>query len=288
MKKLGLIGHLDRPQIEDATKQIIDWCSASHISARLSSDLARLVGREDLEVVDDAGWGECDVIVSLGGDGTMLYSAQIAGPRSIPVLGINLGGLGFLTELTQDQILEGLQNLTNRNYEIEERMVLSTIVPAPEGSPKFAFNDVVIHRGESANLARLDLHSDDEFVCSYDADGVIVATPTGSTAYSLSVGGPIIDPLMEAIIASPISPHTLTLRPIVFPEDKTITIVAGGDGCKMSVSVDGRNLGELEAGQKARIRRADFKAKFIKFESTSYYEVLRKKLHWGMRPLMNK
>jgi NAD+ kinase len=167
-------------------------------------------------------------------------------------------------------------------------MVLSAIIPAAEGSPKYAFNDVVIHRGDSANLSRLDLHSDDEFVCSYDADGVIVATPTGSTAYSLSVGGPIIDPLMEAIIASPISPHTLTLRPIVFPGDKTIAIVAGDGGDKMSVSVDGRNLGELEAGQKARVRRADFKAKFIKFESTSYYEILRKKLHWGMRPLMNK
>ena len=218
----------------------------------------------------------------------MLYTAQIAGPRSIPVLGINLGGLGFLTELTQDQISEGLQNLKNDNYGIEERTVLAAVLPAASGSPRYAFNDVVIHRGESANLARVDLYSDEEFVCSYDADGIIVATPTGSTAYSLSVGGPIIDPLMEAITVSPISPHTLTLRPIIFPVDKTIAIFAGIGKDKMSVSVDGRSVGNLEAGQMAEVKKADFRAKLIKFESTSYYEVLREKLHWGMRPLTKK
>lgn len=288
MKNLGVIGHLGRPKIGNATKQIIDWCSANHISVRISSNLAKLVGREDLGARDDSQWDECDIIISLGGDGSMLYSAQIAGPRSIPILGINLGGLGFLTELTQDQIPGGLQNLKKENYGIEERTVLAAVLPAAGDSMKYAFNDVVIHRGESANLARVDLYSDDEFVCCYDADGLIVSTPTGSTAYSLSVGGPIIDPLMEAITVSPISPHTLTLRPIIFPVDKTITIVAGIGRDKMSVSVDGRSLGSLEAGQKAEIKKADFKAKLIKFESTSYYEVLREKLHWGMRPLTKK
>jgi NAD+ kinase len=288
VKNLGLIGHLDRPQIGEATKQIIDWCSANHISIRVSGDLARLVGREDIDVCDDNLWDECDIIISLGGDGSMLYAAQIAGPRSIPVLGINLGGLGFLTELTQDQILEGLQDLMKNDYGIEERTVLQMAIPAADGPARFAFNDVVIHRGDSTNLARVDVYSNDEFVCSYDADGIIVATPTGSTAYSLSVGGPIIDPLMEAITISPISPHTLTLRPIIFPSDKTITIVAGASGEKMGISLDGRNMGDLAAGQKAVVKKADFKAKFVKFESTSYYEILRKKLHWGMRPLMNK
>jgi NAD+ kinase len=288
VNKLGVIGHLDRPQIGEATKQIIDWCSANNISIQLSGDLARLVRRNDLDVHDDSLWDECDIIISLGGDGSMLYSAQMAGPRSIPVLGINLGGLGFLTELTQDQIPEGLQNLRKGNYRIEERTVLQMTIPAADGPVKFAFNDVVIHRGDSTNLARVDVYSDDEFVCSYDADGIIVATPTGSTAYSLSVGGPIIDPLMEAITVSPISPHTLTLRPIIFPADKVISIAAGTQGDRMSVSLDGRNMGDLEAGRMAVVKKAGFKAKFVKFESTSYYEVLRKKLHWGMRPLMNK
>ncbi len=287
MKRFGIIGHLDRPQIEQATDQIIRWSEANGIEIRICSDLAPLVNREDISAKDDEIWRYCDVIISLGGDGSMLSSARTAGNHGIPILGVNLGSLGFLTEVTQERIVKSLELLKTDEYKIEERMVLEALIPTPEKMDLFALNDVVINHGEATNLVKLDLFSDKEFVCSYNVDGIIISTPTGSTAYSLSVGGPIINPLMEAISVSPISPHTLTLRPIIFPAENVITVVAGAAGGRLRVSVDGRIVGELQGSQKIAIKKAAYKIKLIKFDSISFYEILRKKLHWGKRPLMN-
>lgn len=287
MKKFGIIGHLDRPQIEQATDQIIKWCEANNVEIRICSDLGPLVNRQDLAAEADEIWRYCDVIISLGGDGSMLSSARTAGSHGNPILGVNLGSLGFLTEVTQDKIVKSLELLKADKYEIEERMVLEAMIPDLKKTDLFALNDVVIHHSEDSNLINLDLYSDEEFVCSYNADGIIISTPTGSTAYSLSVGGPIINPLMEAISVSPISPHTLTLRPIIFPAENVITVVAGAGGGRSRVSVDGRVVGELEGNEKITIRKAAYKIKLIRFDSTSFYEILRKKLHWGKRPPMN-
>jgi len=287
LKRFGIIGHLDRPQIEQATDQIIRWSEANGIEIRICSDLVPLVNREDISAKDDEIWRYCDVIISLGGDGSMLSSARTAGNHGIPILGVNLGSLGFLTEVTQERIVKSLELLKTDEYKIEERMVLEALIPTPEKMDLFALNDVVINHGEATNLVKLDLFSDKEFVCSYNVDGIIISTPTGSTAYSLSVGGPIINPLMEAISVSPISPHTLTLRPIIFPAENVITVVAGAAGGRLRVSVDGRIVGELQGSQKITIKKAAYKIKLIKFDSISFYEVLRKKLHWGKRPLMN-
>lgn len=287
MKKFGIIGHLDRPQIEQATDQIIKWCEANNVEIRICSDLGPLVNRQDLAAEDDEIWRYCDVVISLGGDGSMLSSARTTGSHGIPILGVNLGSLGFLTEVTQDKIAKSLELLKADKCEIEERMVLEALIPTARQTDLFALNDVVIHHGEDSNLIDLDLYSDEEFVCSYNVDGIIISTPTGSTAYSLSVGGPIINPLMEAISVSPISPHTLTLRPIIFPAENVITVVAGEGGGRLRVSVDGRVVGELEETQKITIRKAAYKIKLIRFDSTSFYEILRKKLHWGKRPPMN-
>ncbi len=287
MKRFGIIGHLDRPQIEQATEQIIKWSQANGIQIRICTDLVPLVGHEDISAEDSEIWRHCDVIISLGGDGSMLSSARIAGNHGIPILGVNLGSLGFLTEVTQERILKSLELLKADKYKIEERMVLETLIPTAKKTDPFALNDVVIDHGEATNLVKLDLFSDNEFVCSYNVDGIIISTPTGSTAYSLSVGGPIINPLMEAISVSPISPHTLTLRPIIFPAENVITIVAGAGGGRLRVSVDGRIVGDLEAGRRISIKKAAYKIKLVKFDSTSFYEILREKLHWGKRPLMN-
>ncbi|MEE8417842.1 MAG: NAD(+)/NADH kinase [candidate division Zixibacteria bacterium] len=287
MKKFGIIGHLDRPQIEQATDQIIKWCEANNVEIRICSDLGPLVNRQDLAAEDDEIWRYCDVIISLGGDGSMLSSARTAGSHGNPILGVNLGSLGFLTEVTQHKIVKSLELLKADKCEIEERMVLEALIPTARQTNLFALNDVVIHHSEDSNLINLDLYSNEEFVCSYNADGIIISTPTGSTAYSLSVGGPIINPLMEAISVSPISPHTLTLRPIIFPAENVITVVAGAGGGRSRVSVDGRVVGELEGNEKITIRKAAYKIKLIRFDSTSFYEILRKKLHWGKRPPMN-
>ncbi len=287
MIKLGLIAHLDRPRVGEAAGQIVDWGEHHGIKIRMCDDLAALAKRDDLACPNDRIGEECDIIISLGGDGSMLSSARAVADHQLPILGINLGSLGFLTEIDSDRIIESLENLRAGKYRIEERMVLETSFDPDVKNKRLAFNDVVVDHGESTNLVRIDLFANDEFVSSYNADGIIIATPTGSTAYSLSVGGPIINPLMEAIAVSPVSSHTLTLRPIIFPADIVLSVRGGQSGEVLRVSMDGRIVGSLGDRQKIKIRRAPLKLKLIRFGARSFYSVLRKKLHWGKRPLMN-
>jgi NAD+ kinase len=287
VKRFGIIGHLDRPLVGEAAERIIGWSEENGIEIRICDDLATLLNRGDLSSDSEEIGNTSDIIISLGGDGSILSSALVAGMQAIPILGVNLGSLGFLTEITQDQIIESLDKLREGKFRIEERMILEMSLSNEPGNGLFALNDIVIDHGESTNIIQLELFANDEFVSSYNADGIIISTPTGSTAYSLSVGGPIISPMMDAIAVSPISPHTLTLRPIIFPASDVLMIRAGDIRGKLRVSVDGRIAGTLEGGRKIRIRRGERKMKLIRFGTRSFYSVLRKKLHWGKRPLMN-
>jgi NAD+ kinase len=287
LKRFGIIGHLDRPHIKKITETIIAWSEGNNIDCQICEDLANLVGHGDISFGLDEIWKRSDVIISLGGDGSMLSSARVAGPHDIPVLGINLGSLGFLTEISEEQLYDSLERLKRDDFEIEERMMLEALVLDPDNEPHIALNDVVFDHGYASNLAKLDLYSNDHYVCSYDADGIIISTPTGSTAYSLSAGGPIMNPLMDALIVNPISPHTLTLRPIVFPSTDKLTVKAVGKGRKIRVSTDGRILGNLEYEQTSTVRKSNHRLKLVKLNGDSFYEILRKKLHWGARPLLN-
>lgn len=286
MKNLGLIGHLDRPNVGAATRSIIEWCEQNGITIRISAELGSLIGRSDIASETGEIGRSSDIIISLGGDGSMLSSARASGVHSIPVLGINLGNLGFLTEVPENKIDDSLDRLKAGKYRIEERMVLDVRIGSDGEEGIFALNDIVIYHGESAKLIELHLFANDEFVSSYSGDGIIISTPTGSTAYSLSVGGPIISPRMEAIEVSPISPHTLTLRPIIFPADDILTVKVAEKSDQPRVSVDGRVAGNLEKGRKVRIKKAAHKMKLVRFGEKSFYSALRKKLHWGKRPLM--
>jgi len=270
-----------------ATETIINWCEANNIDVKLCPELAALVDRKLISTPIAVIGESCDILISLGGDGSMLSSARAAGSNPVPILGVNLGSLGFLMEITQDQIPESLDNLKNGRYRIEERTALETSFSKDSRETFYSLNDVVINQREAINLIHLDLFADDEFVSSYNVDGIIIATPTGSTAYSLSVGGPVIVPTMEAIEVSPVSPHTLTLRPIIFPAQTVLTIRSGETESTVRVFVDGRLAGEMEPKQKIKIRQAPHKMRLIRFGERSFYSVLRKKLHWGKRPLMN-
>lgn len=286
MKTIGITAHTDRPLIKETTERIIRWSDKNGIECRLSEGLVSLANHDNLSISKDEIWKVSDVIITLGGDGSMLASARAFGQFGVPILGINLGKLGFLTEVTQSQIEESLSRLKDNKFRIEERMVLEARLPnEPE---KFvALNDVVIDHGGEMRLVKIDLFSNDEFVCPYDADGIIIASPTGSTAYSLSSGGPIVHPEMEAFTVNPISPHTLALRTIIFPGDKILTIRSGSTDMNLRVALDGQVVGHIESGQEVAVRKADYKLKLIKFETRTFYEVLRTKLHWGARPLFN-
>ena len=276
MKRFGIIGHLDRPQIKKVTENIISWTRDNGVECRVCENLSRLVEGSEVSSGDNEIWKYSDVVISLGGDGSMLTAARVAGVHDIPILGINLGSLGFLTEVSEEHTFDSLERLKNDRFQVEERMMLE-IVSDSDPATHHALNDVVFDHGYITNLIKLELYSNDHLVCSYDADGIIVSSPTGTTAYSLSAGGPILNPQMDALIVTPISPHTLTLRPIVFPSEDRLTIKAVGRD----------RLEGLEYGQSARVRKSGHRLKLIKLDGGSFYEVLRNKFHWGARLLMN-
>jgi NAD+ kinase len=286
LKTIGLTAHSDRPLIKETTERILRWSEKNGLECRLCTELSVLVGRPDPGISCDDIWKSCEVIITLGGDGSMLASARAFGRFGVPILGINLGKLGFLTEVAQNQIEESLARLKDNKFKIEERMVLEATLPNHKES-YVALNDVVVDHGEEIRLAKIDLFANDEFVCPYDSDGIVIATPTGSTAYSLSAGGPIINPLMESIAVSPISPHTLALRTIIFPSDSVLVVRAGSDEINLRVALDGQIVGHLNSGDEVVVKKADYKVRFIKFDTKSFYEILRTKLHWGARPLFS-
>lgn len=223
-----------------------------------------------------------DMILTLGGDGTLLAGARLAAPRDIPVLGCNLGDLGFLTAGPAERLEEMLQHVAAGTIVEEKRHTLA--VRAGERS-WFALNDAVVHKGGLARLLRMRVWVDGDEVGQYSADGIIVATATGSTAYSLSAGGPILHPELDAIVASPICPHTLALRPLVVAADSTIGIdvLSGQDGTL--VTVDGQAGGELRYGDRVTVSRSPTDIRLLRMPDGNFFSVLRQKLRWGdVRP----
>jgi NAD+ kinase len=267
------------------------------IGERLGLDLsfeAELERRDrsvaDLEVDD------FDLLLTLGGDGTLLRGARAAGPRGIPVVGCNLGRLGFLTLVTLDELDEALEAIARGDVEIEERVALDVRVvgdgttDAPtdvgEAVSHYTVNDAVLHKSGFARLITLRLWADDEEVGHYSADGIIIATATGSTAYSLSAGGPIVVPTMESIVATPISPHTLAVRPVVFPASTKITVELLTDSDDLALTVDGQSGTDLGVGDRVVIVRSKHPLRLIRLPGHPFFGVLRRKLRWGdVRPL---
>ncbi len=203
-------------------------------------------------------------------------------------MGINLGSLGFLTQLTADEMESALTRVAENDYNIEERLVLKTEVlnDSPLEYP-FALNDVVVDKGNVSRVINLSLYANDEYICSYTADGIVISTPTGSTAYSLAVGGPILDPTMQAFIVSPISPFSLATRPIIFPPDSVLEIKVRSEHGNAMLTIDGQVATQFRPIGSIKVSRADHIAKLIRFEENSFYDILRKKLHWGKLPVVD-
>ncbi len=265
-------------------EKIIGWASENKVEVFIGEELTPLIGQKEKFSPREKLWEVSEVLISLGGDGTMLASARAVGEHKIPILGINLGGVGFLTEINSNDLQNTLNKLKKGDYFIEKRMVLETEVEGVKKLDQYALNDVVIDKGEVARLFLLHLYLQDEFICSYSADGLIISTPTGSTAYSLAAGGPIINPRMNAIIVSPICPHTLASRPIVFSENETLKVVVELSSREAVLTIDGQVAFGLKSGSSVLVRKAKHSVNLIKFRDRSFYEILRRKLHWGARP----
>ena len=231
------------------------------------------------------GSAKLDALITLGGDGTLLRGARRLDGQETPILGINLGRVGFLTTAARDSVAQAVEALAAGRYAIERRQVLRAVIKGADGSERSltnALNDVVVHKGGVARVVRMRVMIGEEEVGPYSADGIVVATPTGSTAYSLSAGGPIVVPGVEALVVTPICAHTLAVRPLVIPSTSEVTlepIAPWADD--LLVSFDGQVGTTLITGDKVHVRKADHRVLLVRLEGDEFFEVMRRKLHWG-------
>jgi NAD+ kinase len=222
----------------------------------------------------------CDILISIGGDGTILRVARLVSGYATPILGINIGKLGFLTEVSVDELDECLTEIIRGEYRIEDRMMLQARI-AQSKQKMYALNDVVLNQTDSSRMFGVQTFISGEFLSKFTCDGTIVATPTGSTAYVLSNGGPIVTPTNQSMLVSPICPHSLTARTVVVPEESIITLKVQTAHGKMRLTADGQSQVFVRLPLEVVIQRAPFTTKLVKRMNTSYYDVLRRKLHWG-------
>lgn len=283
--KFGLIANLRRKGAHEAIRSFMSWAKKSDNDLVLSNDLKDdftdfpiFQSRKEIAL-------NVDILVSMGGDGTLLSSARAVGASGTPILGINLGSLGFLTQLTPQQLPSALDKIVEGAYNIEKRMVLKAEAEglANEESP-FALNEVVIDNGPISRLIDINLSVNGEDIVTYKADGLIIATPTGSTAYNLAVGGPIMHPKMEAMIAAPVSSFSLNTRPMIFSPDDRLEVRVTSEDNQAGLTLDGQIMLSLKNSKGVVITKADFHTNFIVFPDNTFYKVLKNKLHWGFPP----
>lgn len=229
-----------------------------------------------------------DIMIVLGGDGTMLHATRLLDGKKIPILGVNMGSLGFLTAITIKEVFPLLERIAKEDIIIEERMILSVAVirHGETISTHKVLNDAVI-KGENARLIRLETRINKEYMNTYRADGLIIATPTGSTAYSLSANGPILYPTIHSIIVSPICPFNLTNRPVVIPDWMSVDVTVSPDQSNIELILDGQVDVSLRSGDLVKIKRAEASAYLIKYEGKSYFDILRERLMWEVKPVRN-
>jgi NAD+ kinase len=282
---LALTGNRHKVQVTDVLPPLVNWLRERNVEFVVSDDFSGMPGLEGATFVPASEIGERgDVVLSFGGDGTFLNTVRLLGGRETPVLGINLGGLGYLTEVPSDEMFERVEDLLEGKWEIERRMRLEISTGGDEGGdsePWYALNDVVVDKAGYARLIELRTSIDGVFLNSFRGDGLIVATPTGSTGYALSASGPILEPKMAGLLVVPLNPHSLSNRPLVIDDDKTIEIQAFTPAPSVSIAVDGESVIELESGQTLVVRRAKSSAGVVKFPGHEFYGILRKKLGWG-------
>ena len=284
----GIWANTDKPAFWKVLPDIISWAKNKSIDLFITTRIESQLKDHDfdyqlIESADD--FVKLDFILTLGGDGTILSLARAVGDRGTPILGIHLGELGFLAEVVLEDMFTRLDEVVGGDYNIQKRMVIKCIVKnGTEPQTFYALNDIVVDRGKSHRLLNCELLANDNFVAKYKADGLIVATPTGSTAYSLASGGPIVIPTFGSMVVTPICPHTLTLRPIVFPDDQILEISFPEDGEKdMALAVDGQVNEYLESTAKVVIQKAPYKINMVNFTDSNYFNTLRTKLGWGVR-----
>jgi NAD+ kinase len=282
-KTIGIISRPRRSNLAEVVPPLLRWLEEHGVRTVLDPETAGSVKDDGLGKTRHQVAQESDLLLVLGGDGTLLAAAREAAPRGVPILPINMGSLGFLTSFTVDELYPALEATLAGESTINERVLL-LVERVNRGeilTKQRVLNDCVVHKGTMARMIELELYVDDGFVCRYRADGLIVATPTGSTAYSMSAGGPIVHPMVESILITPICPHTLSDRPVVIHDTSKIELRLAESSESVFLTLDGQTGVPMQVGDRARITRAEESLKLIQPPNKTYFEILRSKLKWG-------
>jgi len=285
-KKFAIWGNTEKPKFWETLPNILKWAKNLGITPYLTTRIEKQFKQTGYPIIASADdFNNMDFILTIGGDGTILSTARAIANRNIPILGIHLGDLGFMAKVTLSDLYIKLDQVAAGNFFISDHMVLEAEMSANGKTIKsHALNDVVVNNGKTHRMVTCMLEANNKFIGKYKADGIIVSTPTGSTAYSLSAGGPIVEPSVKSIIITPICPHSLTSRPLVVPDSSEIKITFPVDPAEdIGVTLDGQVFHNFNYDAVIKMRKANYTIKFIDFTDSSYYGTLRNKMGWGKR-----
>ena len=280
IRRVGLVAKRTSREALKAAVEVAEWLSRRGLEVDLDEGVTAVAGDDGRGVYDPAS--EYDLVVVMGGDGTLLSVARSL-EHEAPILGVNLGTLGFLTEVGRAELYPALVQVLEGSYRVEERALLNVHLRRVDGSEAYwrVLNDAVITKSALARIVDLTYRIDDNLLAACRSDGLIISTPTGSTAYNLSAGGPILDPQLPVVVLTPICPHTLTLRPVVVPDSSIIEVTLETPREEVFLTLDGQEGVPLDRGDRVRVRRSQVKVHLVKTTGRSFYDGLRDKLHWG-------
>jgi NAD+ kinase len=279
VRAVGLVPHRDRASAHVWARAAAEWFGAAGVAVRVPKEEARAIGMPELGVAPDEFLDGLDLVVSLGGDGTMLHAVDLVYPAPVPILGVNVGQLGYLTDVEPEELEPSMPRLLAGEFAVLERMVLSIAVESSGSAAGtwFALNEAALEKQRSGHLIRLDVSINGSAFTTYAADGVIVATPTGTTAYSFSVRGPIASPALRCLVLTPVSPHMLFDRSLVLADGEELGLVVRGERGNVVLTVDGRELGELIPGDQVAIRAAVEPLRLASLRPRDFHQVLKVK-----------
>jgi len=284
LKRVGVYAKKNHPDVEQIATEICNYFEPEQIEVLLEDSLAEQIGQvngysgEEIPTL-------ADLIIVLGGDGTLISVARLVGEHNVPIVGVNLGQLGFLTEITSDELPEMMERLLRGDYRLSERMMIDASIHrnGKEVGKFTVLNDIVINKGALARIIDMETYVDGRYLTSYKADGLIISTPTGSTGYNLAAGGPIIYPDINSLLISPICPHMLTNRPIMVWSRSIIEIDVKFENDVVFFTADGQVGRKLLPGDRVVVRRSESRTRLVVSPSKDYFEILRTKLSWGER-----
>jgi len=288
IKRIGIVLKPHQPEALKTICELVAWLAERNIKLTGGPEIEResiehQTGCSVDELEHENIAANVDLMLVLGGDGTMIATARMIGDQEVPVLGVNYGGLGYLAEFRIEELYTALESILAGNYRLDRRVMLAVELRSGDAPPEFnrVLNDVVINKSALARIIEIEAYLNRQYVNSFRADGLIVSTPTGSTAYNLSAGGPVIFPSMNAVVITPICPFTLSNRPIVVPDDAEIELLLKTENEEVALTLDGQVGHPLKVGDRVAIRKSRTTFNLIQPMNRNYFDVLRDKLRWG-------